>query len=1473
MKKFNVFGFGRSARRSKHSPRLASPSRRRAFESLENRWLLSGTATVVDMPTSVGIGAPVIFAVTTTDPTVAHSDYSVALKDSVTTQPSTAMTPTVLNTSHILKMVVHGLTGGGSGTPFSGEMDFLLLDDYAPVNIQHISTLANANFYNNLTIHRIISSFMFQGGDPLGTGSGGSGTNGAGTTTPLSDELNPNIRFTSNGLLALANSGPDTNDCQFFVTDGSQRGLDYGYTIIGKMISGSGIQADIAGVQTVAGNAGDDQNNTPSKPKFTVTIDSISVVADTKDALIMLQGSSATTNPVIVAVSVKGSSQDPQNVNVITDTVSPYERPAYIVSNQTLGNPLGQTFNTAMNTSITAPISVQTDPSLPALSLANPTTTLPVPSLSDSVDSSNTASITATVASNGQVTVQPATGFVGVAGIKVHLNYDSNWPYSRPDTQAFPVFIRPAAPTIQFGAGITNGGTTTLDNSSAAKALTFTVGGLLSTQATTVNVYADPTLTNPLGTLIGTASAPVGSSSITVTTDPKYGTLHPGSHTFIATQTSNYAATQIQFVPTGGTASTTPVSLAVPAGTLSSERSSTALTATVPLQITNRTVPAGSQPAANLPWSFQVNTNAAAGTTLYYNITPPAGVGDMSIDANGLVTWTNPIPAGSASFTVFLRDSTFTQVDQVIYNVTVAGATNPTWTITSTTVPGNSQPVVGKAWTYQITTNATGASLTYALGTSPPSGVSINSSSGLITWNTPAAAGAATIPVVVSQGSYQQTLNLAVSPWQITSRTIPTGSAPIASQTWTFPITANPPSGTTLTYSIVSPAPSNMSIDGSTGVITWTSPPPTATTFSVQASESSTYFDTVAFTVTPATTPWQVTTTTVAPANQPVIGKSWTFQIQTNATTALTYSLSSSAPSGASISTTGLITWPSPTAGTTTIPVVVTDNTNPADNFSLTVTPWQITNRTVPGASLPTAGQNWTFQVTTSAPSGATLGYSLGSPAPSTMSISSTGLVSWTSPTVGTTTFTVQAGFTGGTSDSVTYSVQVANPATYDNTDVGITLQSGDTSVLVHLTGAKLDTLEILGAGNRKIVSQPIGTTRSVTILGAASQTGTITIDLAGNLALSGGVRLWSGSGGQMTAIVKGANTANSFVVNGGQLTGNGAVTVGGLAVSLFGTKQIQLGGLAGDDAYKLNYSTIPVLVNDTGGFNTIDFSGVTTGGVTFNLGRDQGQTQWIDPWNTTVAIQGVIAGLIGTASSDTLVGGNAPVSILRSGTGNDVLVGGKYNSVLVGGGGDDLLYGGSGKNLLISGRGNCKLYGSGADNTLISGTTTFDAVDKALISLVNGGRSAAMVAAKQGSVWVAAHPKQTPPNSVFVATQAAASKNQLFAAYGKSWTCSGKNDVSSTLTGSPVLPPQITSIPLVKATAGSAYSYQVAASSTTAVTYSLSNPPANMSINAATGLITWPATNVQAGSVKVTVYAMNSTGTSSPQSFTLTVS
>jgi cyclophilin family peptidyl-prolyl cis-trans isomerase len=129
-----------------------------------------------------------------------------------------------------------------------GEIKFETYDADAPKTVQNFITLAEKGFYNGLTFHRVIKGFMIQGGDPLGTGTGGPGYT-------FEDELNPATDSYKagylKGVVAMANAGPNTNGSQFFIMLENYP-LPNSYTIFGKVVSGQDVVDKIGSVQTGA---------------------------------------------------------------------------------------------------------------------------------------------------------------------------------------------------------------------------------------------------------------------------------------------------------------------------------------------------------------------------------------------------------------------------------------------------------------------------------------------------------------------------------------------------------------------------------------------------------------------------------------------------------------------------------------------------------------------------------------------------------------------------------------------------------------------------------------------------------------------------------------------------------------------------------------------------------------------------------------------------------------------------------------------------------------------------------------------------------------------------------------------------------------------------------------------------------------------------------------------------------------------
>ena len=128
----------------------------------------------------------------------------------------------------------------------SGDIRMRLFEDQAPKTVRNFVELAegsrewidprtgdktNNPLYDGTLFHRIIPGFMIQGGDPLGTGTGGPGYQ-------FADEFHPELQFDRPYLLAMANAGPGTNGSQFFITVGPTPHLNRRHTIFGEVADG-----------------------------------------------------------------------------------------------------------------------------------------------------------------------------------------------------------------------------------------------------------------------------------------------------------------------------------------------------------------------------------------------------------------------------------------------------------------------------------------------------------------------------------------------------------------------------------------------------------------------------------------------------------------------------------------------------------------------------------------------------------------------------------------------------------------------------------------------------------------------------------------------------------------------------------------------------------------------------------------------------------------------------------------------------------------------------------------------------------------------------------------------------------------------------------------------------------------------------------------------------------------------------------
>lgn len=184
-----------------------------------------------------------------------------------------------------------------------GRIDIKLMPDVAPITVRNFVNLAEGTkpwrnpknnrtlrqpFYDGLAFHRIIPGFMIQGGCPLGDGRGGPGFK-------FKDETKPDVTFDKEYVLAMANSGPNTNGSQFFITDKGSKPtyLNGKHTIFGEVVEGKDTVDAISNTPRAA-------NDKPNEPLVITHVQIVRVApgADYKEGLKEDAGNAAPAHPV-----------------------------------------------------------------------------------------------------------------------------------------------------------------------------------------------------------------------------------------------------------------------------------------------------------------------------------------------------------------------------------------------------------------------------------------------------------------------------------------------------------------------------------------------------------------------------------------------------------------------------------------------------------------------------------------------------------------------------------------------------------------------------------------------------------------------------------------------------------------------------------------------------------------------------------------------------------------------------------------------------------------------------------------------------------------------------------------------------------------------------------------------------------------------------------------------------------------------
>ena len=237
-----------------------------SLAGIENTQLLVGSPLHVPLDGYNANGGALTYSITTDNPLV---------------------TGTVLTGNRSMRISVEGPNAS------YGDMVFELFEQRARRATDQLISLAEDEFYDGIIMHRIIDGFVLQGGDPLGTGTGGS------DLPDFDDQFHVDLQHNTRGVLSMAKSNDDTNNSQFFITEdqATTRQLDFNHTVFGILVEGEKNREAISGVPTAADN----------KPITDVVMSTVEIFDDQENAVVMLRAADGASGMATVTVTVTNS--------------------------------------------------------------------------------------------------------------------------------------------------------------------------------------------------------------------------------------------------------------------------------------------------------------------------------------------------------------------------------------------------------------------------------------------------------------------------------------------------------------------------------------------------------------------------------------------------------------------------------------------------------------------------------------------------------------------------------------------------------------------------------------------------------------------------------------------------------------------------------------------------------------------------------------------------------------------------------------------------------------------------------------------------------------------------------------------------------------------------------------------------------------------------------------------------------------